>query len=721
MNIKPHLIFGLLILFVLFLTNQSYSQKKLTISDIYGDDAKFGGESLSNVKWVPGKQQFSYTETNDGVKSLRIYDIRSKKRQKIFDSQQVPEFKTLERERRIIPDSYFWSPSGESALINSGTDLFLYEIGREQLQQLTNDDIPRRDPTFSPDEKKIAYIKNQNLYVLDIDSKTETRLTTEGSEHILIGRFDYVYEEEFDLRTGFFWSPNSKHIAFYWLDESVEPVMPFVNYMPLHNTVRYIPYAKPGDHNAIVKIAVVSLADGNITWMDIGEEIDIYIPRVKWLPNSERLAIYRMNRRQSKLELLFTDIQSGASKVVLTETEDHGWLDVHDDLRFLQKANAFTWSSDRSGFNHLYLYDYSGRMLHQLTNGDWGVRKLVGLDASANRIYFTANRESIFESHLYSISMGSGINKLTSESGMHSINMHPDASHYLDTFSDLKTPPKVRLFSQNGKLVDTIVADKIDALSEYHLTMPEFVKVPAEDGTLLNAAVTKPADFDPSKKYPVLFTIYGGPGSQTIRNDWGGSGYLWRQLMTQKGFIIFQLDNRGTGGRGAKFKKQMYRRFGHFEVVDMVNGVEYLRTLPYVDAERIGIYGWSYGGYTTIMNMLKASDQFKAGVAVAPVTDWRNYDSIYTERYMDTPQNNPDGYRESNALNYAAGLRGKLLLVHGIADDNVHMSHTMQLARELQQLDKQFDMMIYPEKDHSIRKVRSHLFQKITDFFIENL
>jgi len=698
-----------------------HAQQALTIESIYGDDSPFVGKSLDDVKWVPQHAQFSFIE-NEGVKSLWLYDIPSNKRQLLFTANDIPEFKTLKRERRIIPDNYFWSPDGKNILINSGIDLFLFSCQDRALVRLTHDDIPKRDPVFSPDGKKIAYRKNHNLYLFDLAAKQERQLTREGNEHLLIGCFDYVYEEEFHIRSGYFWSPDSRHIAIYRVDETAIPEFPFVDYIPRHNTTTIIRYAKPGDPNAQIDIGVVDVENTQIQWMDLGPEIDNYIPRIQWLNDGKRLAIQRLNRQQNRLEVLFANIYTGKSTVILVEDAKQGWLNVDDDLTFLKNAEQFIWSSERTGYKHLYLYTLEGKLIRPLTSGEWDVEKLIAINEKDNAVYFSGTKESIFERHFYQIKLdGSGFKKISQQKGTHEINMNADGSYYLDTFSDFRTPPKTMLGASTGQLLAEVEPNRIDALNDYQLTVPEIFSFTTNDGIRLNAALTKPAAFDPAQKYPVIFTVYGGPESQTVKNSWGKSGYLWRQLLTQKGYLVFELDNRGTGWRGRMFKQLVYRRLGHFEVEDMVNGVEYLRTLPYVDAERIGIWGWSYGGYTTIMSMLKAAAHFKVGVAVASVTDWRNYDSIYTERYMDTPERNAAGYDDASALKYAHLLTGKLLLVHGAADDNVHLAHTMQLAHEFQKLNKHFDLMIYPQKDHSIRDSRVHLFHLMTDYFLRHL
>jgi len=706
--------------YFVILVGINYSQKQFTIDAIYSR-LEFSDKSLDNFQWIPHSQKFSYFEGEEN-RNLWSYDLISGKRELLLNSEQLSEFKTLKRVRRVIPESYFWSPDGEAILLNSGKYLSLYSLKSKLMQKLIADDASPKNPVFSPDGKKIAYIKKYNIYVYNIAAKEEKQLTTAGTEHLLTGRLDWVYEEEFGIRTGFFWSPNSKYIAFFQQDESLEPEFPIVDYIPILNETSKLRYPKPGDHNAIVKIGVVNVENPQITWMDIGEEVDIYIPRIKWLHNSKTLAIHRLNRQQNFLELLFADIKTGKSKTILEEREENSWLEINDDLTFLKERELFIWSSDRTGFNHLYLYDIKGKLICPLTKGNWDVKSLIKVDEKNSRVYFISTAESIFERHFYSVNLqGKEFTKLTKQIGSHSIKMHPDCNYYLDYFSNYTTPTKISLYTADCVLKDVIEPNKIEALKEYKLSTPEIFSFTTDDGITLNAAITKPVDFDPAKKYPVVFTVYGGPGSQTVLNTWGDSGYLWRQLLTQKGYIVFQLDNRGTTSRGSKFMKQMYRKLGHYEVLDMINGVKYLRTLPYIDEERIGIWGWSYGGYTAIMCMLNAAEYFKVGVAVAPVTDWRNYDTVYTERFMDTPQNNKQGYNNSSTKKYVNKLKGKLLLIHGAADDNVHLSNTLQLAYEFQRLNKQFDLMIYPRKEHSIRKVRGHLFTKITDYFLDNL
>ena len=704
------------------------AQKHLAVEHIYGKE-KFESKSLDGVQWTPDGKGFTYLQRNEENESLDIwyYDLGSEERRCLVNSEEVHVLGERKREKRYTLDNYIWSPSGTDILFPYDEDLYLYHLSSGDLKQLTEDEEKERDPHFSPDGRRVAFLKNQNLYVLELENGSVTQLTEQGTEHLLVGRFDWVYEEEFDIRTGFFWSHDGKHIAYYQVDERQTPEFPIVDFIPVHNEIQPVRYPKPGDDNSVVNIGVVSIERPLSTvWMDTGDEIDIYIPRLQWLPDGERLAIQRLNRSQNKLELIVADARSGQSRIVLTEEAKNGWLEPNDDVTFLKKEEAFIWASQREGFSHLYLYDLEGRLVQQLTNGNWDVTELVAVDEDEGLVYFIATEKNIFERHFYQVHLGgTGLRRLTNGDGSHSINMEPDCTYYLDTFSNNTTPPNISLYAKDGELKKIVEPNEMDELlEEYALSPPEFLTVPSDNGAQLNAFLIKPPDFNPSEKYPVLIYTYGGPCSQIVRNSWGGGiGRLWHQLMAQKGYIIFGLDNRGTGGRGTEWMRTVYRNLGEYEVRDNVSGVKYLRTLPYVDENRIGIWGWSYGGYTTCMCMLKEPEYFKVGVAVAPVTDWKNYDTIYTERYMDTPEDNPEGYQTSSAMQYADQLEGKLLLVHGSSDDNVHLANTMQLVEALQNAGRQFDLMIYPGKAHSIRgeDAQVHLFEMITEYFLENL
>lgn len=713
--------------------SQPQQKKELTVELIHGSQ-ELRGREVNGIQWAPDKERFTYYQPESETKRPCIwtYDLKTGKREIFIDSKKIKVLEEPKIEKRITLSNYFWSPTGRDILLPSGNDLYLYHIASGRVTRLTNDEEIERSPQFSPDGKKIAFIKNHNIQVLDIESGDVTPLTIEGREHLLIGQFDWVYEEEFDIHSGFFWAPDSQHIAYFQLDEKKVPESPIIDFIPIHNQIHPLRYPKAGDKNSIVQIGVVSVAHRSTVWMDLGKEINIYIPRIKWLPHSENLAIYRLNRDQNKLELLLGDIHTGKTRMILVEEEKHGWIDINDDLTFLKDGTHFVWSSDRDGFKHLYLYDIQGKLIRQLTKilpgqGNWQVDDLVAVDEENKTVYFRATERDLRERHLYRVNLsGKGFKRLSPRERWHQINMAPDCKYYLDFFSNLTTPTKVSLHTSDGKMVDMIEPNEIEALNECRLSTPEFLSFESEDGVELNAFMIKPANFDPEKKYPVLIYTYGGPGSQIVVNAWDEDPrqrYLWHQMMTQKGYIIFGVDNRGTGGRGRDWMEVVYRRLGELEVKDQIAGVKYLRTLPYVDGERIGIWGWSYGGYTTCMCLLKGAGYFKLGIAVAPVTDWKNYDTVYTERYMDTPQDNPEGYKESSTATHAKNLKRKLLLVHGTSDDNVHLANTMQLAYALQNARKPFDLMIYPRKMHHIggQDTRVHLFNLITDYIVRNL
>ncbi|MFQ5866346.1 MAG: S9 family peptidase, partial [bacterium] len=573
--------------------------------------------------------------------------------------------------------------------------------------------------------KSIAFVRDNNLVLMELKSGKETQLTHDGHEHVLNGHFDWVYEEEFSIIEGWQWSPDGNYIAYWQIDERRVPGFDIVHYDSLHLNWNRMRYPKAGDPNSIVRIGVVHVKTGKNIWMDIGTEDDIYLPRIKWLPNSKKLTILRLNRLQNKIDLLLGNVTTGKTEVIFTDS-DKKWLDVDDDLRFLKKSNQFLWTSEKDGYKHIYLYDLEGNLVRQVTQGEWEVRKVVAVDEKNQFIYFTATEKSPLENHLYRIDFyGKDFQRITNMPGWHSVNFSPNFKTYLDTYSQINVPPKVGLFTNTGKLRKIVVENPLDVLTEYRMNHYEFFTLETSDGVTLNAWMLKPPDFAENKKYPVLMYVYGGPGSQTVRNRWGGKRHLWFQLLAQKGYLVVSVDNRGTGARGAAFKKITYRNLGHWEVHDQIEAAKYLASLPYVDKNRIGIFGWSYGGYMSCLCLFKGNDIFKAAISVAPVTHWKFYDTIYTERYMQTPQLNPWGYENSSPLKYAKNLKGNLLLIHGTADDNVHFQNSVALVNELIAHNKQFETMFYPGRYHGIRErtknTQEHIYTLMTDFLLEKL
>jgi dipeptidyl-peptidase-4 len=496
-----------------------------------------------------------------------------------------------------------------------------------------------------------------------------------------------------------------------------------VNYLSYTGQTETMRYPKAGDANPFVQVGVVRVQGGKPRWMGTGSNKDVYIPRVAWLRDSKRLAIQRLNRAQTKLELLFADAATGKARVILAEEDPH-WVNVFDDPYFFEDGKRFLWSSERDGFRHLYLYDLSGKLERQVTRGAWAVTDLAGVDERNGAVYFTATEKSPIERHLYRAGFdGATVTRITREDGTHGIAMAPDARHYADSYSNATTPPRQDLYRADGTRVLAINENRVAELDQYGLQPVEFFVVRGADGTELHAMMIKPPDFNPSRKYPVLIYTYGGPHAQIVRNAWGGTNFLWHQMLAQKGFLIFGLDNRGMAGRGHAFETSIHRRMGETELADQLAGVNYLKSLAYVDGARLGIWGWSYGGYMTCYAMLNAPDVFKAGFAGAPVTDWRQYDTIYTERYMARPQDNPDGYKRSSPVNQAAQLKGKLLIAHGTGDDNVHYANTVQLGEEFIRAGRYAEILVYPGRGHGIsdRTARLHLMNRVTRFFLDNL
>jgi dipeptidyl-peptidase 4 len=493
----------------------------------------------------------------------------------------------------------------------------------------------------------VSFLRNHDLWVVSTAKGEPRQLTRGGTEERRNGELDWVYPEELDLTTAYWWSPDSSRIALLQLDESPVAKYPLVDDLGTEAKLTEERYPLAGTANPSARVGVVPVSGGEIHWMDTGTDQTALLARVVWLTNSRRVAIERLNRVQNHLDLLFADADSGKSRVALTE-QDKYWVNLNDDLYFFADGQRFLWSSERSGFRHLYLHDMAGKQLAQLTHGDWEVEGTAEADEKDGAIYFTSTEKSPVERQFYRVSISGGEPvPLTRDHGTHNIRLAPDRQHFLDTYSTAMTPPRQDLYKSDGSVVASVEVNQVAELDRYRFQPVEFLTVPADDGTPLDAALIKPAGFDAARKYPVIVYQYGGPHGQEVRDMWQGADFLWNELLAQKGFAIFILDNRGTAARGHNFETPIYHQFGRVELADQLAGVKWLAKQPYVDSARVGIWGWSFGGYMTCMAMLRAGTVFKAGFAGAPVTDWRRYDTIYTERYMGTPQENPNGYRDS--------------------------------------------------------------------------
>lgn len=727
--------------------------KQLTVERIYSAPS-LSGELTDGIEWTPDGKRISFFKRDTrGSRELWQMDAATGKRSLLVKAATLdaafPAEKTSAIQAtglgRVEASTYLWSPDESSILLVGSSNLVLLDLKTMSSKPLLKGDDDVEDPKFSPDGKWISFVRNSNLWVVNPATGDAAALTTGGSEEILKGELDWVYPEELDTTTAYWWSPDSSKIAYYEMDERPVTRYPILDMSSPIGAMEYTRFPQAGEANPIVRVGIVALPAAGTKagappettetkWMDTGANTDVYLPRVDWLRDSRHVAIQRLNRAQNRLDLLFCDTTSGASQSILTETDKY-WVNVSDDLYFFADQKRFLWSSERTGFRHYYLYDLSGKQLDQLTNGDWGIggNGTIGpgsvshpaVDEARGAIYFLSNKDDVRDTQLYRLSLqDKSITRISRAPGTHDVTIAPDESAFVDSVSTTLTPPSQALDRMDGSPVAAIDENKVPELSAYHLSPVEFLNLPADDGTNLDAEIIKPPNFDPSHKYPVLVNLYGGPQVQNVRNEWDRSDFLWLQLMAEKGFLVFTLDNRGSYGRGHAFETVIYHQFGKVELEDQLTGVKYLKSLPYVDSARIGIWGWSYGAYMTLYAMSNSPDTFKAGVAVAPVSDWRLYDTIYTERYMGRPQDNAAGYTNSSPVHQARNLTGKLFLAHGTGDDNVHFANTSEMINSLIAAGRYPNqVMIFPGRGHSIgdRASRIQLFEGITNFFLNNL
>jgi dipeptidyl-peptidase-4 len=707
--------------------------QRLDLERIFAS-SDFRLEGLAPRQWLRDGRRYSMVEFDRarGVTDLWIEEAMTGKRSRLIDGATlVPPG----QDRPIVIEDYTWSDDENRLLIYTNSQrvwrqntkgiYYVYDLRTKRLTPVSTREGWQQFAKLSPDGRKVGFVRDNDLYVTDLETGRETRLTTDGSETIINGTFDWVYEEELDLRDGWRWSPDGRRIAFWRLDQSAVKTFYMIDDLDLYSQPIPLRYPKAGEANSTAKIGVVDLESGKTTWIDTGTETDVYLARMEWAASPTELVIQRLNRHQNRIDVLLADATTGASRLLFSETDD-AWVDVDDDLTWIRGGKQFLWSSERDGYNHIYLYDRDGKLVRQITKGEWDVTGFDGVDEKNGWVYFTAAHPSPLERHLYRIRLdGKGLQRITREPGTHRVNLNGGYQFYIDTYSRMNTPPSARLHRIDGTPVRTLVANDGAAgrLAAAGLAEPEFFTFTTTDGVELNGWMIKPPDFDPSKRYPVLLYVYGGPGSQTVTDAWGGTRYLWHQHLAQRGFIVASVDNRGTGARGRDFKKVTYLNLGKWETHDQIEAAKYLASLPYIDPSRIGIWGWSYGGYMTALTMMKGGDVFRAGISVAPVTDWRLYDTIYTERFMRTPQENPEGYRQGAPVAQVAGLTGRLFLIHGTADDNVHFQNAIQLMDALQKAGKPFDLMVYPNRNHSISggNTSLHLFTLMTDWLERNL
>jgi dipeptidyl-peptidase-4 len=711
--------------------------KQLTIDDIFDPVKKvnFNG-STPTVRWL--KDGNHYLITNEAsrrdVPRLQKVNAATGEAVPFFDAAKMQAaFAALpgvsaENARQLANrGNYDLNPAETAVLINWSNDLFYYEFGSDRAIRLTSNPEEEVGEGFSPDGRMVSFVRENNLYVEDLGmQRRERALTRDGSAKILNGRLDWVYQEELYGRGNFgayWWSPDSTSIAFLRIDESPVPEFTVVDHIPYNQNLEVTAYPKAGDPNPIVKLGVVNAAGGDIRWIDTFkyQPEDFLISRVTWTPDGKNVVYQAQNREQTFLDVNFADPKDGKSSNIIHEASQ-AWVAINEQPIWL-KDGSFIWASERNGWEHLYHYSAGGKLLKQITDGKWEVRSIEGVDEDNGYIYFTATEHSHIAANGYRIKLdGSGLTRLTQTEGSHRVDLSPANNYFIDVWSDVNTPSQVRLYDASGKLVRVIAENKVDALKQYKLGATELMQVKTRDGFAMEAMMIKPPDFDARKKYPVMSFTYSGPHAPQVRNGWGSQTYMFHQLLAQKGYIIWVCDNRTASGKGMDATWPVYKNFGELELRDLEDGVTWLKSQPYVDGSRIGIWGWSYGGFMTSY-ALTHSQSFKMGIAGGTVADWRDYDSIYTERYMGTPQNNPEGYKKSSPVNAAKNLHGKLLLIHGAIDDNVHMQNTIQFVYELQKAGKQFQLMLYPKSRHGVTDplLLKHMRQMMLDYIVENL
>jgi|TARA_R110000851_G_scaffold210486_1_gene362922 dipeptidyl-peptidase-4 len=713
----------------------------LTIERINASPA-LAGSSPRGLALSPNGKRVTYLSSradNQHFYDLWQMDIATGKRSVLINAEQLDagelsdEEKARRERQRIYGQGimeYFWSEDSQHILIPAAGKLYLFDVPTNNVVELAIGAGFATDARLSPKGHFVSFVRDQNLFILALDTHKVSALTTDGKGPIKNAMAEFVAQEEMDRMTGYWWAPDESAIAFTRIDETgVELVTRNEIYADgIKLTEQRYPYA--GKANVEIELGVVSLTDRRISWIDLGKQKDMYLPRVDWLPDSQRVSFQWQSRDQQTLDLRIASITKPKQVTTVIEEHSNAWVNLNNDLHFLKQQSAFIWGSERDGFHHLYLFDLQGKQLKQLTQGDWTVDALEFVDEATGWVYFSGRKNSVVERHLYRVNLKQGmdsIERISQASGMHEAVFADKKPVYLDYFSSLQQPPQISLHNDTGKHLAWVEQNEIDnnhPLNDYAglWQMPEFGQVTAEDNQALQYRLFKPVPFDAAKQYPVVVRVYGGPHAQLVVNSWSEADYFTQYLL-QQGYVVFQLDNRGSAHRGTQFEHVIYQNMGDAEVSDQKVGVDYLRSLPFVDGDNIAIYGHSYGGYMALMSQFKAPGYFKAAIAGAPVTDWRLYDTHYTERYMGNPETNKQGYDASSILPYVKDYQSGLLMYHGMADDNVLFENSTRVYKALQDEGKLFQMMDYPGSKHSMRgeKVRNHLYKSLAAFLDQQL
>ncbi len=714
-------------IFILFIaiTSLATAQKKdIALDEIW--NGTFRTERMNSLNSMNG-DFYSLLNYDRNTKNTTVdkYSYASlEKVETIVNSKDLSEINYFE--------SYDFNNDETKLILGTDTEpiyrrsslgvFYVYDLASKSLQLIDSNKI--QEPTFSPDSKKVAFVKDNNIFIKNLETNEVVQITSDGKKnHIINGICDWVYEEEFSFVRAFEWSGDSKNIAFLRFDETEVPTYSMdITGNDLYPTQQVFKYPKAGENNSVISLHLYNVSERKTTKIELGNYE--YIPRIKWTNNPEILSVITLNRHQNDLKLYAVNAVNFTSKILLNEV-DKAYVDIHDNLTFLTD-NSFVWTSEKDGFNHIYHYSKEGKLINQVTKGNWEVTNFYGINEKSKTVYYQSVEDGSINRTIYSIKLnGTAKKRLTNATGTNDASFSKNLNYFINTFSDVNTPPIYSLYNGEGNLLKEILNNNAlsKELENYKISKKEFFTLKTKNGEF-NAWMLKPLDFDANKTYPLFMFQYSGPGSQSVSNTWNSSNDYWYQLLAQKDYIIVCVDGRGTGFKGAEFKKATYLNLVKFETIDQIDAAKELAKRPYINSKEIGIWGWSFGGHMSTNCLLKGNDVFKMAIAVAPVTSWRFYDSIYTERFMRTPQENPSGYDENSPINYADKLKGKFLLVHGSGDDNVHFQNAMRLTNALIEANKPFDFAVYPDRTHGIyegKNTRLHLYEKMTRFIEENL
>jgi dipeptidyl-peptidase-4 len=709
-----------------FITAQ---QKELTLKDLFGS-RQFYPKGINELNPMNDGETYSVSEYD----SINVYSYETGNYLRTLGIRG--EMINIGDTSPVDLSDYTFSKDEKKLLIatatehiyrySSASEFYIWEFEKKKLSRLSLGG-KQRLATFSPAGNKVAFVRDNNLIVTHLDQGTEVQVTLDGKQNSIInGTTDWVYEEEFAITKGFEWSPDGNKIAFYRFDESQVPEFTMTEWGDLYPKQTSFKYPKAGEANSLVTVNIYDVNTQQTIPVDLGPETDQYIPRIIWTKDPSKLFVLRLNRLQNQLDILLVNAATGTSELIYREDNPYYIEESHFDNIIFIDNNRYIMTSEKSGFYHIYLntLDRTSKFT-QLTSGNWDVTNVYGYDPASGLVWFGAATSSPINREIWTVDLKGNMKQVSKEEGTHKPMFSSNYKYYIDNFSDANTPPVYTVYKPNGKVVRTIEDNQAlkNLMAEYNFSKKEFFKFTTSEGVELNGWKILPPNFDPGMKYPVLMDVYGGPGSQTVLNVYRPGDYTWYQMLAQKGYIIASVDNRGTGARGQEFKKMTYKELGKYETLDQIAAGKYFAGQSYVDPQRVGIWGWSYGGFMSTLCITKGADVFKMAIAVAPVTNWRYYDNIYTERFMRKPQDNASGYDDNSPINHVDKLKGKYLVIHGTGDDNVHVQNTMDLVSALNQANKQYSMFLYPNKNHSIYggNTRLHLYTMMTGFILENL